>query len=287
VTAWRHLALVLLLVPAPSIAASPHPEPRWPRDAFHVGLGGAFLAGSELLDVRVRTVPPEGLDPAELHWSIDRERIGRFDAGAVATSDLASAASLTYPMLVAFATQPPGERTSGTMRRAVVYLESYLFATAASRWLKGSLDRPRPYTYVPAADRPSDATYDVTDEEAFESMPSGHASSSFCGAAFAMTDQLLTRPQAPALERVGVAFGGGLLAGMTSMLRVRAGKHFPSDVLAGGAIGTASGIVVPLTHRYLAGGTRAPLPSRRAWLEALGGMVAGVGAGVLIVEATD
>jgi membrane-associated phospholipid phosphatase len=281
----RCLAVAVLFVAGASAAQVPHPEPRWPRDGIHVATGAALVAGAELLRIEVRPVPAQGFDRADIRWSVDRDQIGRLDSRAVPASDLASGISIAYPMLLAFATQPAGERASGTLRRGVIHLEAYLLATAASRWLKGALDRPRPYTYLAAAERPGEATYDVTDDEAFESMPSGHASASFCGAAFAMTDHLLTRPRAQAIERIGVAFGGGLLAGVTSALRVRAGKHFPSDVLAGGAIGVTSGIVVPLSHRYFSAERHAPLPSRRAWLEAIAGMVAGVGAGILVVEA--
>jgi len=242
---------------------------------------------AQFVDVSVRSVPPEGLDPGDIHWSFDRGQIGKLDTRAIDASDYASAASMAYPMVVAFASQPPGERFSGMLRRSVVYLESYLLATGTCMIIKNSTDRPRPYTYVPADQRPDDPTYDVTVNEAFQSMPSSHASTSFCGAAFAMTDHLLSRPQAGWTERVGISFAGGLLAGMTSTLRVSAGKHFPSDVLVGGAIGFSSGVAVPLAHHYLTpGGRRAPLPSGRSWLEAISGMCAGVGAGILIAEAS-
>jgi membrane-associated phospholipid phosphatase len=267
--------------------SGPAPHLRWPRECVHVGVGVVLVAASELLDIRVRTVPPQGLDRSGIRWAWDRDQIGNLDSRAVAASDVASAASAVYPMLLAFASQPSGERTSGTLRRSVIFLEAYLFATAATRWIKGSLDRPRPYTYLATAERPGDSAYDVTDEEAFESLPSGHASTSFCGAALALTDHLLTRPHAGTAERLGISFAGGLLAGVTSTLRVRAGKHFPSDVLAGGVIGTTSGVLVPLAHHYVAaGGLRAPGPSRRAWLEAAGGLCVGAGVGVLIAGAS-
>jgi membrane-associated phospholipid phosphatase len=37
--------------------------------------------------------------------------------------------------------------------------------------------------------------------------------------------------------------------GATGYLRHRAGKHFPSDVLIGTAVGTLSGILVPTFHK--------------------------------------
>jgi len=277
-------ALVARAVPA---APPVQPELRWTRDAALLG-GGAGLVGlAGFIDVSVRPVPSQGLDPGDVRWSFDREQIGRFDTRALDASDVGSAAAMAYPMAVAFACQPPGARIGGTLRRSVVYLESFLVATGVSMIIKNSTDRPRPYTYVPADRRPGGSAYDVAASEAFESMPSSHASSSFCGAAFAMTDHLLSRPQAGWAERAGVGFAGGLLAGMTATLRVSAGKHFPSDVLAGGAIGFASGVTVPLAHHYLApGGRRAPLPPRRAWLQSLGGLGAGIGAGILVANAS-
>ena len=271
---------------ADSIVRPVHPELRWSRDGWHVGGGIALIAGASLLQVSIRSVPPQGLDPSAIHWSFDRDQIGKLNTKAIDASDLASAVSVSYPMIVAFASQPSGQRVNGTLRRSVVYLEAYLLSTGTAKLIKNSVDRPRPYTYVSDAQRPDEPTYDVTKSEAFESMPSSHASSSFCGAAFAMTDHLITRPHAGWLERVGVAFTGGMLASMTSTLRVSAGKHFPSDVLAGGAIGMASGVLVPMAHLYVTpSGRKAPHPSGRAWLQALGGMTAGVATGILIVGA--
>jgi membrane-associated phospholipid phosphatase len=292
-------ALVCLLagfVAPPAVAAAGagadtamtpvHPDLRWTREGVFLGGGISLLAAAQFMDVTVRPVPPEGLDPGDIRWAFDREQIGKSDTRASTASDRAGELAMAYPMVVAFASQQPGERINGTLRRSVVYLESMLIATGTTEIIKHSAGRPRPYNYLPAQQRPDDPTYDVTQSEAFHSMPSGHASASFCGAAFAMTDHLLSRPQAGWIERAGVAFTGGLLAGMTSSLRVSAGKHFPSDVITGGAIGISSGVVVPMTHHYLTPrGRRAPLPSGRAWLQAIGGLGAGIGAGILIAEA--
>ena len=276
-----------LLGSTTSLAASAaHPELRLARDGVLLGAGFALMGSSQFLEVTIQSVPPEGLDPAEISWSFDRDQIGHLDSDAVPVSDMASAAAFAYPMVLAFVSQPSGERTKGTLRRALVYVEAYTLATGLATLIKNSADRPRPYTYLSDADRPDDATYDVTEKEAFQSFPSSHASTSFCGAAFAMTDHLLTRPDAGWLENVGVSFTGGLLAGMTSTLRVRAGKHFPSDTIAGGAIGMASGIAVPLAHKYvIPSGLRAPGPSDGAWLQSLVGLCAGVGAGIAVAEA--
>jgi membrane-associated phospholipid phosphatase len=287
--------LTSLLVAPLEVVAQPDtsrlvvaPEIRWPRETALAGSGLVMLGAARAFEVNIRPVPPQGLDPAEIGWSVDRDRIGKIHESALTPSDVASAASFAYPMILAFGMQPNGERMSGTLRRAAVYAEAYLLATGAATLIKNSQDRPRPYTYVAQDQRPDDSAYDVTVEEAFQSMPSTHASTALCGAAFAITDHLLSRPQAPWLERCSVAFSGGLLAGLTTGYRVQAGKHFPSDVLAGGAIGLTSGVTLPLVHRYVSrSGVRAPGPPGRAWLQAFGAMVVGLGSGVLIAEASN
>jgi membrane-associated phospholipid phosphatase len=163
----------------------------------------------------------------------------------------------------------------------VLYGESVFLAQAVTQLVKHSADRPRPFTYLPASERPTSSAYNVKANDAFLSMPSGHAATGFAAASYAATDNLLTRPNAGWEEHVAVASIGGLLAGATGNLRIKADQHFPTDVLVGGLIGTASGITVPLLHRYVfPGGQAASGPSGHAWLDAAVGYLLGVGAGV-------
>jgi membrane-associated phospholipid phosphatase len=147
---------------------------------------------------------------------------------------------------------------------------------------KVAISRPRPYTYLPESERPADFHYDVTRDQAFMSMPSGHAATTWCAASFALTDYLVSHPDEEWTARATVGFTGSVIATTTSALRVDAGQHFPTDVLAGSAIGFACGAAVPLLHHYLEGGERAPLPSSEAWLQSLAGTAAGIGLGLLV-----
>ncbi len=269
----------------PLSAAPAQPRLRWRLDAPLAGAGATLLVASQFVNAGTRPVPPAGLDRGDVHWSFDRCVIGERSTRADEQSDYTRDAVLAYPIVIAFLSQPAGTRAGGTLRRAAEYGEAFLLAEGVSVLLKNSIDRPRPFTYLPAGERPGGARYDVTSSRAFRSMPSGHAVSSFCAAGFAMTDHLLTRPDAGWLESTAVPFAGGALAGMTAALRVEAGQHFPSDVIAGGLIGVSSGIAVPLLHEYLgADGRRAPRIAGRAWRRAIVSLLAGVGAGVLAAE---
>jgi undecaprenyl-diphosphatase len=86
--------------------------------------------------------------------------------------------------------------------------------------IKAGVGRARPFETLPGVDALVAATVGY-------SMPSGHAATSFAGAV--IITYLLPRAAAPAF----------LLAVAFSFSRVYVGVHYPSDVLAGAALGTA------------------------------------------------
>lgn len=233
-------------------------------------LGGSFLLSAHLAPVQFRAVPTDGFDLREIGFSLDRSAVGEASTGASAFSNWTRNAAMVFPFAVNLATGTRGARASGFARTAVVYAETMLMSQGLTFLGKKLLGRPRPYAYLPAAARPRDSSYDVTRDRTFVSMPSGHSSSAWTGAAMGLTEYLLNRPVAPWWERVGIGFIGGALAGATSALRVEAGQHFPSDVIAGAGIGMAVGVTIPLLHR----GSR-DLPSRKAWLQTAGGVLLG------------
>jgi len=67
------------------------------------------------------------------------------------------------------------------------------------------------------------------------SFPSGHANSAFSYAALGRENLEVLR--LPAGARIPLATGLDLLAAGTAWSRVEAGKHYPSDVMAGAAVG--------------------------------------------------
>ncbi len=109
---------------------------------------------------------------------------------------------------------------------------------------KRLVQRPRPYMYSkdPAAQRYAREQGD----DGYMSFYSGHAALSF-GAA--VTGAYLLGASGASKSTMYLAWGGGLmLASSTANLRVRAGKHFYSDVIIGGMVGVAVGYVVPALH---------------------------------------
>jgi len=250
--------------------ASRYPAYSRAVDGGALGLGAAALALSYMVGDGADPVPDTGLDPADIRWAVDRRVVGHRDDGANALSDWTRDGAIALPAVVAFATAPTGSRADAVRRRAALYGEALLLGQGVVRLGKNAVGRARPFTYLAIDDRPDDAGYDVAADRAFRALPSGHSATAWTAACLAVTENLLTRPYAGRLERLSIGFVGGALAGGTSVLRVEAGQHFPSDVLAGGALGVAIGVGLPLLHR---GDLR--VPSRGAWLEAAGGLAAG------------
>ena len=256
------------------------PELQRTVDAPLFASGAVLLVVGSSLHVTNQLVPPEGLTPDGIRWSADRDVIGNLSERANGQSDHYRNAALIYPIAISAITQP-----GGTLRRSVLYAEALGITVGLTFLLKNSFDRPRPYTYVPADQRPSDSNFDVTRDEAFRSMPSGHTSVAFCAAGFVTADHIYSRPHVGWAERVAVPFAGGFLAGMTSGLRVEGGQHFPSDVIVGALIGTATGVAVPVLHQYVGvDGQRSVRPSGREWGRALVGLALGVGGGLLVAQ---
>lgn len=258
------------------------PQLRWSVDGV---LAAAVLAGNAIglnLTVTPDPVPEQGLDPATIRWGVDRDIIGNPSTSAARAGDVLVHSLMLGPPILALATQPGVRGFGNIVRRPfVLYGEALLLAQACTQLLKPIIGRPRPFTYLPASERPSDAGYDINDEEAFLSMPSGHTATAFAAAAYATTDHLFSRPDAGRGEHIAVASIGTLLAGFIAGSRVQADQHFPTDVVAGGLIGTVSGVSVPLLHRYvLPGGRPAAEPESRDLLATAAGYVVGVVAGV-------
>ena len=104
--------------------------------------------------------------------------------------------------------------------------------------------------------RPPVALHLVTESDA--SFPSGHATNSaalFMTIAFVVALFVLRRP----LARVATVFGAGLLVGAIGASRLVLGVHWPSDVVAGLALGMMCALVVTIAATVFA--LRGPMPA--------------------------
>ena len=255
-------------------------ELRMGREIALLGVGTGLLAAHALVPpAKGRAVPPQGFSPIEIALPLDRDVVGNRSVGADRASDWTLKALLALPLFIAGTTSEAGARWRDFGSSTLVYAETFLISQGITRLAKSTLGRPRPYAYMPVGSRPNEFRYDVSKDRTFRSMPSGHSASAWTGAALGLIGHLLRRPDASPLERVGIGFLSGALAGATATLRVEAGQHFPSDVLVGAGIGILTGVTLPLLHH----GERS-LPTSSAWSQAVGGVVAGTLFGVVVAR---
>jgi membrane-associated phospholipid phosphatase len=276
--------------PAPAAAAEPAvtgdsasraPDTRLRlslRDAVVTGTGEALTVAGLLLSPDLREVPQDGLSREEIRWGLDRRALDRPSRGALTASDLFRAGAMLYPAAMSATTRGPDRLILAEAITLRAQAEAVLVATGITLLLKDLTSRPRPFTYAMQSDLPRGPFFDTSGEGAFASFPSGHAATAWASSMTAVGILATRRPDLSS----GVHFLNGVLAGglatTTSLLRIDAQAHFPTDVAAGAAVGAGAGLAVTLLH---AGSPPAGTRRGRAWAYELAGVGAGVALGFL------
>jgi membrane-associated phospholipid phosphatase len=125
---------------------------------------------------------------------------------------------------------------------SAISAEVFLLSTGITYLTKELVQRKRPYTYN--TDVPLDKKLE---KGATQSFFSGHTSSV---AAMSFSFAMMHNYYYPDSKiKPLVWFAAALLPMATAILRVRAGKHFWTDVIVGYGIGASIGISVPYLHK--------------------------------------
>jgi undecaprenyl-diphosphatase len=121
----------------------------------------------------------------------------------------------------------------------IMYGEALLLTWGTKDLLKFAVARNRPYTYfgdVPAGE----------EKDYYNSFPSGHTAFAFMGATFLSTTFWAEYPDSK--WKIPVIAGSYALAAGVAAMRIGSGNHFLTDVLAGAAIGSLYGWLIPYLH---------------------------------------
>ena len=165
-----------------------------------------------------------GWDDGISDWAIRETPVFGSNRNALAWSDDLRTASHLAMLGTLFVVDEPDQPWKKGVRRLMVQHAAAYATTTLTAGLKAAVDRERP----DRADR--------------ESFPSGHSSRSFSYAASARRN--LQDSTLPRGVQTGLAVGMTTLAGATAWARVEAGKHHPSDVLAGAALGNFVSVLI-------------------------------------------
>jgi len=127
-------------------------------------------------------------------------------------------------------------------RIAVLYAETMAITGGITSMTKAGFLRVRPYVYAPDWDPAQ--PLETGDRASFLS---GHTSLSAAGSFFFARVFADYHPDSKLRPYVwGLAAS---LPAVTGYLRIRAARHFPTDVLAGYALGASIGYIVPTLHK--------------------------------------
>ncbi len=229
----------LSLFAQPSFAQSPYAL-KTGRELTLVGAGAVTLGTSVALK---STIDP--LTKSEIA-ALDRSDISAFDQKATfhwstsagRLSDVTLAGNVAVLGLLSLGTKPMRQDFKTV---AVMYIETIALANGFERTVKAITQRNRPFVYNAAAPLDEKLTRDAR-----QSFFSGHATSAFATAVF--TGEVF-RHYFPHSRLKPVVWVGALgLASATCVFRYEAGKHYPTDLLAGAAFGSLVGWGIPKLH---------------------------------------
>ena len=205
--------------------------------------------------------------PQQVPQNFDRQNLLGIDRGALSQNvdgNAATYSSFGLYAAVAFAVVDPiltgfrEDSLQAGLVDGVMYAETMSLTYGITNFVKVAVRRPRPSAYLEAEANKNNPNYANTNTDSSLSFFSNHASMvASVGAtatylAFARSRSLL-RPMITLVLATAVTT-------FTSIERVRAGEHFPTDVIAGSIAGAGVGIIVPHLHRS------EDIKQRRMWV---------------------
>lgn len=240
-----YLVLALLLGQVlPGQGLTPY-APSDGTNAVLFGLGGSLTTTSIMLDRRVSPLTEEDVNLLEFDRipGIDRYSTRFISLKADEFTDKLLLASFASPFFLLL--DRPARQNFDNV--ALIVAQGALINSGLINLTKVLVRRPRPYNYN--LDAPLDTKLSKSAQYSFFS---GHAATT---AYFSITAARLyndLHPNSNAGPYVWV--GAALLPAAVSYGRMRAGRHFFTDVLVGSVVGTVIALVVPSLHRKDAAG---------------------------------
>jgi len=227
--------LFLLRLPA----QSPY-ELSGKREGALIGSGLLFNGASFYLNGKYEILQPSDimqLDTASIP-GIDRWVTRQYSLGAKRSSDVALFSSLALPLLML--ADRPSRSDFGKV--GLLTFETLLLNGGLTNLTKTTVRRPRPFLYN--SDVPIELKLRKSSSYSFFS---GHTSTT---AAMSFLTASLYQDYYPDSNIKPLVWGvAAAIPTFTGIQRIRAGKHFVTDVLVGYAVGALVGVLVPAVHR--------------------------------------
>ena len=245
------------------LATAQEPSPlklSWPVETSLLvsGLAGQIIGQHRLAEMT--PAGPNDLKKQDLApW--DKPFAGQYNAAASSASDVlvfAVGGAMVYADI--WDKTRPQSSWTPLLQDGVILAEAFAWSSALNLNVRALRIHPRPFVYDSTN---GSSASERAAPEAAGSFYSGHASEAFLGAAYFATVYPLRHPE---FQHTGLLWGTSLTAATAvAVLRVASGKHFPSDVVAGAAIGTVLGWGFAKMHETSFGKDGGKFWSLQAW----------------------
>jgi membrane-associated phospholipid phosphatase len=187
--------------------------------------------------------------PEETIRNLDVNNIPRFDRWAADVysekaadaSDLFFNASIPLPLLLML----DKNIRKDAAKIGLLYMQAMSITGTLYTGSAMAFDRYRPYAYNPAA-----SMGDRREGNARNAFFAGHVA--LVGTATFFTAKVYADYHPDSKLKWVFYSGAALATATTGYLRHRGGRHFPSDIVVGTAVGVLSGIMIPQLHKYTA-----------------------------------
>lgn len=233
------VAAAVIMLPAKKLYSSPY-ELRPFTDSVLIGSGAALFGLSFYTGKYADPLTEEEIA------DLSKDNINSFDRSAAdnwspAADDWSD--RVLYTIMISPLAFLAGDETRNSfVTIGVMYAESLLITRGLNGITKDIVHRTRPYAYN------SDAPYgDKKNDDAVRSFYSGHTVNAFNSAVFVST--VFSNYYPDSSWRYAVWGTSITAASLTGYLRYRAGMHYPTDIIAGAAIGSLTGWLIPVLHR--------------------------------------
>lgn len=216
----------------------------WKHEIPYLATSVGLMATGIIID-KTNNVNP--YSPLEL-GNLSRKEVNNFDRSATYNwstsasnvSDVFLVGAVVSPVL--FLSNKPTRKDFGWL--ALMSFEVLGINYGVTTTVKNIVNRPRPYVYNPEA--PIDVR---TGNDSRESFYSGHVSTTAAMSFFIATVMNDYHPEMKTGIKISMWTLAAIYPAVTGYLRIKAGKHYPTDVIAAYAAGALTGWLVPFLHK--------------------------------------
>jgi membrane-associated phospholipid phosphatase len=201
-----------------------------------------YHSGQALRETRSTPIDLASLDRRDLH-PMDRWAAGLHSPFLSSTSGAIAFGNFLAPFALGGIDLYRGEQGWGGVLTDFILLEEALTISAAFVSYSKAFLKLHPTPLVYGEDIPDEVRMEKRNVSSFFS---GHTTAAFTAAVFTGYTYGLKHPGSRSAPWVWA--GSLATAGAVGGLRIAAGKHFPSDILAGAAVGSLFGYLVPRLH---------------------------------------